>query len=304
MANRSLGTEQNSSGDGLDALTHRLILKALYPVCGIISGLDVTGSGAHYTVAAGTAVVSSSEADGHRVAHFDGGATPNVASGDASNQRIDSVYLKADDPITDNNSVAVRVGVVQGTPSASPVAPAAPAGTLLLAQFRVPAGSTSPAGSATRIYDGRHAISFDGNLGMLGENWNKSDQKGAPTKRTNFYEQPITFTLPTDRYVSFQFHCNFSNSKYAWNDPNAKACEWAVQFQLDGQDLNHAAFNFVSYGSWTDHYAEYTTKVTGGRHVARLRTWLQNGDAPYFHYAQNNGLWVGRRFQLFDRGMA
>lgn len=132
MANRSLGTKQNSNGDGLDALTHRLILKALYPSDGIISGLDVTGSGSAYTVGAGVAVVSKSDTDGARLAHFDGGSVSTDA-GDGSNPRIDSVYLTADDPDQNNGSVDVRAGVVQGTPSAQPVAASIPAGALLLA---------------------------------------------------------------------------------------------------------------------------------------------------------------------------
>lgn len=302
MANRSLGTEQNKEKQGLDALTHRLIIQALYPTCGIVSGLTVSGDGAAYKVAAGTAIVSSSETDGNRIAHFDGGDTPTVASGDASNQRIDSIYLKADDPLADDDSVAVRVGVVQGTPAPSPVAPQAPAGTLLLAQYRVPAGSTSPASSATQVYSAQQAIPYGGSLGELGESWNKADMQGSPVIRKMFYEQPISFSVPTDRLVEFKMQVCYSSDK-----GDSQDSQWSVQFQLDGSDIPHAAANFVSRNAWETHEFSFVTKVSAGRHTARLRTWLQHGARPDFHYSGDssgsNAAWCGRRFMLFDRGV-
>lgn len=310
MSTTALGVSPDSDGNGVTPRVHRKIIGAQWQSPGIITGLQVSGNTSlSYNVSEGVAVCEKNSDDGRTLAYWQGGNTPTVQAGDPTYARIDVVWITANNkPEYNDSDNSVHVGVTSGTPSASPVEPAVPDGAIKLMAMLLPAGATSTQ-SATRRDSYDYAIPFAGNLGRLGENWWKQDMKGSDVRGKHYYEQPISFTLPTDRLVEFDFQCNYSNSKYGGNDPNAKPCEWAVEFQLDGKDLDHAGFNFVSYGSWENHQAQYTCVVEAGHHTARLNTWLQYGDgAPWFHYHDSLGdggsgdPWVGRRFQIFDRG--
>lgn len=73
----------------------------------------------------------------------DAPATVTIATANATNPRIDTVYVAVNDSFysgTNNNAV---IGVVTGTPASSPVAPAAPSNSLTLATVAVAANATS-----------------------------------------------------------------------------------------------------------------------------------------------------------------
>lgn len=303
MGNRSLGTPQNSSGQGLDPQSHRQILRALYPTPGIVDGLTVSGtSGLTYHVDSGVGIVEYPKYES-RIMHFDGGNTGAVSAADPSNPRIDAIWIKPNDPTTDSDKVDVVCGVTQGQPSGNPVEPQVPAGALRLMGMRVPAGAESTQ-NASPTTDYSFAIPYGGNLGRLGENWNRSDQNGAGDVGKQYFEQPISFYVQTDRLIELIIQVNYSSVK-----SDSEASEWSVQFQMDGQDIPHAATNFRSGQSWETHEFHFITTVTRGPHTARLRTWLQWGAAPHFHYSSgtsgySSSQYIGRRFQIFDRGVA
>lgn len=307
MSTVALGIAPNASNIGVTPLVHRRILGAQFSNCGIIDGLNVTGrSDLRYNVSAGVAVCSRGDSDGKTIAYHEGGQTPAVSAGDPSNPRIDIVWITVHNQIEYKDSDNyVTLGVTQGTPSANPAEPKIPSGCTMLRKMRMPAGATSTA-SATQMWTPDYALPYGSNLGKLGENWDRRDMTGDATVKKYYYEQPIDFTLPTDRMVEFQFKTNLSSAgTTSWSDMSHR-CEWAIGFQLDGKDLDHSCANFVSYGAWQTHETSYISAVSAGRHTARLRTWLQNGSAPVFHYsaAQDNkdALWCGRRFIIWDRG--
>lgn len=71
----------------------------------------------------------------------------------SANSRIDVVYVKQNEtrpPMSDSSDVP-EFGVVEGTTSAVPVAPAVPAGALALAQVLVPAGVSNTAAAGVVI---------------------------------------------------------------------------------------------------------------------------------------------------------
>lgn len=74
-----------------------------------------------------------------------------VPTADATNPRIDKVVIGVND--NGDSTSAGYVDIIQGTPAASPTAPATPANALVLATVRVNANSTSVA--STNITDAR-----------------------------------------------------------------------------------------------------------------------------------------------------
>lgn len=198
----SLGTGRDSKGTGLTATDHRRILAALYPSGGIVSGLGVTGGGGlSYTVAAGVAVVPRGS-DGTRVAAYDGGTVAGTA-GDSTYPRIDLIALKALDPSLDG-SHTVTVSVIKGTPSASPTAPAVPAGSLTIAQAYVAAGMTSTSTGAA-ITPGVAAVPYGATIGRIAHGDNTGtdaqDWSGAWTLQV----AASTKNLPTKRLAEFRY---------------------------------------------------------------------------------------------------
>lgn len=77
---------------------------------------------------------------------FDAVATGAVTAANASNPRIDIIYVDVDDPSEDASSVpAATRKYLAGTAAATPVAPSAPAGCMTVAQINVPkSGGGSP----------------------------------------------------------------------------------------------------------------------------------------------------------------
>lgn len=302
----ALGVQPDSNGNGVTPEVHRQIIAAQWQNTGVIDGLDVTGrSDLRYNVAAGVAVCSKGAADGKTLAYWPGGQTAAVAAGDASNPRVDAIWITAHNPKIGDADNQVVVGVTQGTPAANPVAPPIPAGCTPIMAMQVPANATATS-SATKIWTTYYALPYGASLGKLGENWDRRDMTGDNTVKKYYFEQPITFTLPTDRMVELQFKVNLSSATATSWDDTTHRTEWAVGFQIDDNDLDHSCANFVSFGAWETHETSYITAVSAGTHTARLRTWLQNGGAPVFHYNPSHdnkdALWCGRRFIVWDRG--
>lgn len=77
---------------------------------------------------------------------FDAVATGSVTAANASNPRIDIVYVDVDDPSEDASAVpAATRKYLAGTAAPTPAAPATPAGCMVIAQINVPkVGAGSP----------------------------------------------------------------------------------------------------------------------------------------------------------------
>lgn len=307
MSTVALGVSPDLKGVGVTPLVHRRIIAAQWANTGLVDGLNVTGrNDLRYNVSAGVAVCSRGDADGKTIAYYEGGQTGAVAAGDPSNPRIDIVWIQAHNLMEYKDSDNyVTVGVTQGSPSASLAEPTIPAGATMLRKMKMPAGATSTS-SAVQMWSADYAIPYGASLGKIGENWDRRDMTGDPTVGRYWFEQEVEFSLPSDRMLELSFKCNLSSAgATSWSDMSHRT-EWAVGFQIDGKDLDHSCANFVSYGAWETHETSYVTAVNKGRHTARLRTWLQYGNAPVFHYnasqGDNNALWCGRRFIIWDRG--
>lgn len=83
----------------------------------------------------------------------DGNVNVPLAAAPSANSRIDVVYVKQNEtrsPMSDSSDVP-EFGVVKGTASAVPVAPAVPAGALALAQVLLPAGVSNTAAGGVVI---------------------------------------------------------------------------------------------------------------------------------------------------------
>lgn len=83
----------------------------------------------------------------------DGNVNVPLAAAPSANSRIDVIYVKQNEkrsPMSDASD-APTFGVVKGTASATPVAPAVPAGALALAQVLLPAGVSNTAAAGVAI---------------------------------------------------------------------------------------------------------------------------------------------------------
>ena len=300
----AFGVNRDTKGNGTSPLDIRMILDALFATAGIVKGLEVSGGpGLAYTVAAGVAVCQKAPGDGKTLAPWAGGVTPQVQTGDPSNPRIDSVWIIAHDLETGDSDNLVTVGVTQGQPAATPLAPEVPAGSLELGRLLMPAGATSAA-SATMQHRALPSLFYSSPSGLLAESWQKYDYESKWMKDGDMGGQRLAFDLSTPRTIGFDFYCNFSI-------PGAKAgtsesCN--VWFMVDGKPLDHSGVLMVNQGdAWTSHETHFTATIPAGRHTASVHWPARSKRDIAFHYAgndENGGTFVGRRFQIWDKGVA
>lgn len=144
---------------GLDAEPLRQALASLVPNGGAIvqaGDLTVTQTGTPslgVSVGIGRAWIPGTNVSnlagqgystqGHYFAINDAPFTVTLATANATNPRIDSIYIGAVDTQYGGASNLIKIDKVTGTPAASPVAPAVPANSLLLATVTVAANATS-----------------------------------------------------------------------------------------------------------------------------------------------------------------
>lgn len=301
MATTALGIMQDSAGNGVDPHTHRKIIQARWSNPGVITGLSVTGgSGLTYIVSAGCAVVTRGESDGYAEAYFEGGSTPSVSAGDPSNPRVDLVWIKANDIQQGDDDNRVHVGVTSGTPSASPVAPSAPAGCLPIASMLVPAGATSTA-SAQMDSERDYAIPYGSSLGLLVEYHDTADaEETLSTKKTAMRYQQSVY-LPTARLVELDLTvCAFSSGT---GDDYSNLY---TSFAVDGEYIANAGGE-VKLDTQTAMTFQRThvMEVEAGNHTfAAVFGYSQH--KPHYRYGSYgaNMSYPGRVFRIWDRGVA
>lgn len=83
--------------------------------------------------------VETSASAGAYLYATDGSDTGTITAADATNPRVDIVYVQVDDTVQDGSGLRQGVvGYLAGTPAASPVAPTTPARSYVLARISVP----------------------------------------------------------------------------------------------------------------------------------------------------------------------
>lgn len=152
MSNTAFGVAQTSAGVGTTDTDMRKIIAAQWESTGVIDGLAVTGTTSlYYRVAAGVAVCSKGVSDGKTIAYFGGGNTSAVSANSSGNPRIDCIWVTAHDATQGDADNLVTLGVTQGTPAATPVAPTLPTYATLLAEMLLPAGATTTANATVLV---------------------------------------------------------------------------------------------------------------------------------------------------------
>lgn len=282
----SLATKQNSAGVGLSASDYRKILQGLYPVDGIIKGGTVSGNvGLTYHVSETIANISNG-GDGTRIAYYPGGDTPAVSAGDASNSRIDAVWLKANDPDLDNDSSEVVIGVTQGTPSANPVAPSIETGKLRLANMLVLPSVTNMATGSSVASKKNYSIPYGAQLGRIGYGSN-NDTVPQDMKDRWYLQNFCDVTVPTDRLVDVRWTGRASNDDSSYY----------LKCVVDGVDISDGLDEMTVFDTWERKQFVYTPILTAGTHRVAMYAKPNLGKKQF--------TWRGiRTVEVFDRGVS
>jgi hypothetical protein len=305
----ALGADVNASGVGMDALTHRRIIQGEWANTGIVGGLDVVGqSSLFYNVLAGNAVCSNGSADGYTRAYWPGGNTEHpVTAGDNTYPRIDTVYIRAGTTKSDNS---VHVDVAQGTPSASPTAPALPVGAQELLKMTMPAGATNTA-SAIPGKDLTFAIRSGATAGLLAHvEENYEGPSNFNDKGKDYFSLDADFYLPTDRLLEFRFSgiacaCMHTDIKKPTQDATQMAC-WYAGIQLDNVDIPGGGQQFQVSRAWEPCRINVRAIAPKGRRTVRLRNFrVQWGENLYFIcHSDAQETYPGRTLEVWDCGAA
>ena len=292
----ALGIAPDSAGAGLTAAAHRQVIKAHWLNTGIVTGLTVSGrTDLSYQVGPGVAVCSRGDADGYTEAYWDGGAVGPVAAG-GSGPRIDVIWIRANDPTQGDADNHVTLGVAQGTPSPTPVAPPIPAGCTPVARRTMPANasSTNAASDAGAV---PYALPYGASLGRL-----------AFVKATNSYQVPedkdkngkmvwhdqlkTAVTLPTRRLVRIQWKACSTVGISSGSDKNERVGSYYVQLQVDGAAINDipqagrpevsgACDELESTRYYETKYIEYEQVLEPGTHTILARVCGDPTDGSY-----------------------
>lgn len=311
MATTALGIAQASNGDGVDPITHRRIIGSKWANTGIICGLDVTGrSDLTYSVAAGCAVVSRSEADGSCEAYWEGGQTPAVSAGDPANPRIDVVWIKANDLQQGDDDNRVHVGVTEGTPSPSPSAPSAPAGCTVLAEYIMPANATSTSSAVLNSERG-YAIPYGSTLGLLGF---AQDTRDYIKQNDNSYSRAanVTFTVPTDRLIELEMRICIGACKpdgmLGGDWLNYSIGSFYVKCTASDDPLDNVdggSMQVTCFRSNTIYELRPVMEVPAGTHQAYLSfRFSPEGNPAHVAYDAENYKFPGCTMRVWDRGVA
>ena len=309
----SLATNLDANGDGLTALDYRKILQGFYPNPGIVKGGTVTGNSSLTYHVAPTVAVIDRGSDGTRLVYYAGGNTPAVTAGDASNRRIDVIWLKANDPALDGGSKEVVIGVTQGTPSANPVAPALDSGQLALMEKLVQPGATNLSTGSGNNRSYNYAIPYGASIGLVAESSENGSYIVPETVQSGrmvwYHRLAVQFSVPSDRRLEFSWEAASTVGAGTGDFTNAREGSYFIQLRLDGVVVNDspANTNIISGNAWeitSDRYAEMKKKstyanVTAGTHS--LTAWITGNNAGYTYPVTLVGQ---RHLRVEDKGVA
>ena len=219
-------------GVGVDPLTHRRIIRALWQNPGILTGLQVSGrADLRYDVSAGAAVCTRGEADGYTIAYWPGGQTPAVKAGDPSLPRIDRIWIRSNDRTQKDATNQVEIGVTQGTPAATPSAPATPVGCMRIIDMMIPAGATST-GGATKPHSADYALPYGACGALLTYGKGASTQEYQIVRDGQWHKViEVDFRIPTDRTVNVRWKGRASTK-------SETQASYFIQLKIDGTVIN------------------------------------------------------------------
>lgn len=131
--------------NGASPVEARRALAGMFEQVGILTGLNVTGTGVwQYAVSSGVLASQRSTADGVMLFGNDASTnTPTVPGAPPSGSRIDIIYAFHNDVDNGNTDSLPQVLVASGLASGSPSPPAIPAGGVELARATVAADATN-----------------------------------------------------------------------------------------------------------------------------------------------------------------
>lgn len=242
MATTALGIAPDAAGAGVTPLTHRLIIQSHFRNTGIVSGLGVSGrSDLAYNVGAGVAICSRGAADGYTEAYWPGGTTGMVAAGGAQ-PRIDSIWIRANDPTQGDADNHVTVGVTQGTPASSPVAPGVPSGCVKIAERLMPANASNT-GASTANGVPSYALPYGASMGRIGyakvtADYTLNEDKDKNGKMVYHEQVRCDFSVPTKRLVRVEWKARSTVGASTGSDKNERMGSYFLQLRLDGKVIN------------------------------------------------------------------
>lgn len=300
MATTALGIMQDSSGAGVDPLTHRRIIQSRWLNTGVITGLTVTGTGLAYNVSAGCAVLSRADSDGYVEAYWEGGTTDTVDANTSSSPRVDLVWMRAMDIQQGDDDNRVHIGVTQGTPAASPTAPTCPSYCTPIMEMLVPANS-STLNSASQNASTTYAIPYGASLGVLARIQEAVDGEVSNTLTTPFLQTQVY--LPTDRNLTVTaFLCVSTPEKDG--STGIATCRYIV----DGEryTTRKVAYN----GYWVTYEPSTDVQLDAGYHTIGITMFKETGTDFVVHYGGSTSdidagdNYVGRVLRINDNGPA
>lgn len=258
---------------------------------GIISGCDVTTSGSQlkYTVASG--VVAIKNADGERIMTPVSGGT--VTAPTVTADRTDIVYVQQHFPTIEGDS-NVELGVATTLPPRA----------LAIGTFSLNAGATNT-NSAVESADRLYSVPYGASLGQL---YYWQNQYDGPLSNSMLRQGQGSFTVPTDRMVTFHVSACLSaarpNGTGATGFDASAYCEFGILPSIDGGDIClwsspglHQAWQTLSY--------QVTIPVLAGRHNVNLGLFRIVGPGTALAHYGVDGLGYGRNgieFTIRDAG--
>lgn len=301
MATTALGIMQDSDGAGVDPLTHRRIIQSRWLNTGVVTGLTVTGTGLAYQVAAGCAVLSRADSDGYVEAYWEGGTTDTVDANSSSSPRVDLVWMRAMDAQQGDPDNRVHVGVTQGTPAASPVAPACPSGCTPVMEMLVPANS-STLNSASQNASVTYAIPYGASLGVLARVQEAVNGTVSNTLTTPFLQAQVY--LPTDRNITVTaFLCVSTAEKDG--STGVATCRYII----DGERYTTRKVAYT--GDWVTYEPSTDVQLDAGYHTIGITMFKEQGTDFVVHYGEGTDSaadvgdnYVGRVLRINDNGPA
>lgn len=299
MATTALGIMQDGDGAGVDPLTHRRIIRSRWLNTGVVTGLSVTGSGLAYQVSAGCAVTSRADSDGYCEAYWEGGSTPAVQANSSSSPRVDLVWIRANDLQQGDPDNRVHVGVAQGAPASSPVAPACPSGCTPLMEMLVPGGAQSM-GSASPNASVGYAIPYGSSLGVLARVEEGVNGSVDNAQRTPFLQARVF--LPTDRNLTATaFLCVSTAEKLG------QAGVATCRFVVDGERYTTRKVEYTE--NWVTYEPSTDMQLDAGYHTVGIVMYNEQGPGYVAHYGEGSGVdagdnYVGRVLRINDNGPA
>lgn len=287
----AFGVSQNSTGIGLQARDLRKILEGLYPSKGLISGGKVTGNqNLTYHISDAVGTYSRGTSDGVSLFYLSATDTPAVHAG-STQPRIDTVWVKVDDPELDDDIYNVRVGVTEGTPAQAPVAPTISPTVTRIMDMQVRPNVTNLSTGSTPVGDYDYMIPYGSLMGRLG--YAATTGSGVAPTWSSTIQQQVSLTtdyIPTDRMVKITW-------QYRASTTSSGIGSFVAFLYVDGVQVSDGADECAVFEPWATQSVSWNVNLKGGaRHVVSLAIKPATTRARW--------VWQGiRRLEVTDAGV-